>query len=289
MMLVQKTTPGQGEADRPVGELLAERPVLARLFERLHIDYCCGGQQTLAQACGKAGAELGTVLAAVQAISELDAGSGERELTDWRTVETAQLCEHIVTAHHDFLRQNFPRIDSLIGTVVRVHGAGNQALGDLPSAFEELRSALEPHLASEETELFPTILAAVHGGPAVPETVLAGHEYEHEQVGAALAEIRGLCDDYDRRRARCNTHRAMLDALEELELDIHQHVHEENNVLFPRARAARPSASDESHGAPPGDTAEQASAAGGAQTLPACCRGWVAEQGQRWARTRHGR
>ncbi|MGH3048929.1 MAG: hemerythrin domain-containing protein, partial [Gaiellaceae bacterium] len=181
-------------------------------------------------------------------------------VTDWRAADTAELCEHIVGVHHEFLRQSFPKVESLIGTVVRVHGTQEPALQELPHVFETIRAALEPHLASEETELFPAILAAAQGGPPVPEEILSGHEYEHAEVGAALVELRALCDDYDRRHARCNTHRAMLDALEELELDIHEHVHEENNILFPRAKRH--------------------------ELLPACCQGWVDEQGERWARAR---
>lgn len=77
------------------------------------------------------------------------------------------------------------------------------------------------------------------------EALLAAHEEDHHEVGAALKEMRGLCDDYRPERALCGTHRVLLHSLHELELDTHQHVHEENNVLFPRVRelldeAARP-------------------------------------------------
>lgn len=221
-----------------IGELVAERPVYARLFERLRIDYCCGGQQTLAEACANAGAQLEIVQAALQTLNETDVQDADNELTDWRAVDTAQLCEHIVQVHHDSLRREFPRIDSLVCTVVRVHGAQDPTLTEVQHTFERIRSAMEPHLASEEAELFPAIIAAVQGGAPVPEDILAGHEYEHDEVGAALAELRGLCQNYDRQRAHCNTHRALLDALEALEHDLHEHVHEENNILFPRARAA---------------------------------------------------
>ena len=221
---------------RSVGELVTERPARARLFERLHIDYCCGGQQTLAEACAEAGLQLEVVQAALQTIDEAGAQPGGGEPTDWRTVDTARLCEHIVSVHHEFLRRSFPRIDSLVSTVVRVHGAQDSTLADAERVFGTIRSAMEPHLETEETELFPAIVAAEQGGPPVGEEIIAGHEHEHHEVGAALVELRNLCRDYDRGLARCNTHRAMLDALEELELDLHHHVHEENNVLFARAR-----------------------------------------------------
>lgn len=288
MHIVQKSAAGNVDLHRPIGELVLEQPVRARLFEKLHIDYCCAGQQTLTQACTNAGVQLEAVQAALQTLGELDTGFSERERTDWREVDTAQLCQHIVGVHHEFLRRSLPRIDSLISTVVRVHGTGDRTLSDLPRVFGTIRSALEPHLGSEEAELFPAILAAEQGGPRVPEEMLAGHECEHAEVGAALAEMRGLCDGYDRDRALCNTHRAMLDALEELELDIHQHVHEENNVLFPRARAARTNLTETPH-SPSRLAAEPSRVINRTQMLPACCQGWVAEQGQRWVRTRRGR
>lgn len=222
-----------------MGELVAERPLRAKLFERLHMDYCCGGHRPLAEACAKAGTPLETVRAALQTLDESVAQPDDGELTDWRAVQTAQLCEHIIGVHDDRLRQTFPRIDALTEIVVRVHGAQDATLFDVRRTVERIRSALEPHLASEETELFPAIVAAEQGGPSVAEGVLAEHEREHREVGGALAELRGLCHDYDRERAYCNTHRALLDALEELELGLHQHLHEENNILFSRARAAR--------------------------------------------------
>ena len=114
------TNPGSS-----LGELVAERPVRAQLFEQLRLDYCCGGQQTLAAACAKRGLELDEVLAALQALDECGLQSASVESRDWRKVETAELCAHIVTVHHDGLREAFPRLERLFGTVVRVHGSSD--------------------------------------------------------------------------------------------------------------------------------------------------------------------
>lgn len=268
---------------RPIGELAAEWPARAHLFERLHLDYCCGGQQTLAEACVNAGVQLPTVRAALQALGEMDAQVDNDELTDWRTVSTTQLCAHIISAHHDFLRQEFPRIEAAIATVVRVHGDQDPTLHKLPRAFGRIRSALEPHLASEETELFPAIIAVEHGGPPVTDGTLASHEREHADVGAALAKLRALCHDYDRSRARCGTHRALLDALEGLERDLHQHVHEENNILFPRARSAHLSGTIERRSPSFSSGKSREHMGEPRQPIPVCCQGWIAEQGHRWS------
>ncbi|HEX5191161.1 MAG TPA: iron-sulfur cluster repair di-iron protein [Solirubrobacteraceae bacterium] len=276
-----KMTRAGGEVDpeRRLGELVAERPARARLFERLHLDYCCGGQQTLVEACAKQSLELGSVRAAIAALDEAASEPDGCELTDWRSVPIEQLCEHIVSAHHDALRQAFPRVDTLMATVIRVHGDADPRLQEVEHAYGRIRSALEPHLGSEETDLFPAIVAAAHGGAPVPASTLTEHEHEHADVGAALARLRVLCHDYERPRAHCNTHRALLDALEDLELDLHRHVHEENNILFARAREAHAPAEDTgSAGSRRADTPPEA-----AQPLPSCCQGWIAEQSHRWA------
>lgn len=221
--------------DRTLGDLVAERPARARFFERLHIDYCCGGTQTLAQACAAAGAQLETVQLALEALDEAGASGVDAEHTDWRGTDTQALCDHIVQTHHDYLRRVFPRVGELAATVVRVHGAGDASLSEVQATFERVRSAMEPHLGTEENDLFPAIVAAERGGHAVAKASIVEHQREHAEVGVALSQLRVLCHDYDRARAHCNTHLALIDALEELEHDLHQHVHEENNVLFARA------------------------------------------------------
>jgi regulator of cell morphogenesis and NO signaling len=223
-----------------LGELVAERPVRAQLFEQLRLDYCCGGHQTLAAACTKRGLELDEVIAALQALDERGPQSAGVESRDWRQVGTGELCAHIVTVHHDGLREAFPRIQRLLGTVVRVHGNSEPRLRDAQRCFSEIRTELEPHLASEENELFPACIAVDQTGSPVEQLVLEEHESEHALLGHALVALRILCGDYDRQAALCNTHRALLDALEAFEQDLHRHVHEENNILLPRAREARP-------------------------------------------------
>ena len=107
-------------------------------------------------------------------------------------------------------------------------------LAELRDVFTALRNELEEHITTEEEELFPLVRT---GGPYDAEQV-AELEHDHESAGSALAKLRELSGGYDLDRALCNTHRATLDGLRELELDLHQHIHEENNVLFPRALAA---------------------------------------------------
>lgn len=255
---------------RTLGELVAERPARAGLFDDLRLDYCCGGRQTLAEACTKHRVPLNDALAGLQAIDDGGGGGTDVESTDWRTADVAELCAHIVSVHHDGLRDAFPRLERQLATVVRVHGDRHPPLREAQHLFADLRGELEPHLASEENELFPACIAHEHTGTPVDEELILDHEEEHVAVGLTLAALRALCWDYDPATALCSTHRTLLEGLEAFERDLHRHVHEENNVLLPRARSVH------------------AADVGPAQSLPVCCQGWIGEQTHSWMR-HHGR
>ena len=217
------------DTSRTVAELVLEQPSRARVFEELGLDYCCGGKTPLAEACEARGVPVHEAVAALGAAAELPAS--ER---DWTNVPLPELCDHIVSDHHDRLRAELPRLDALLEKVVRAHGDERPSVVELRDTFSALRGDLEQHLAAEEEQLFPLVRA---GGPYDAEQVRE-LEHDHEWAGSALARMRELTDGYDLEQAMCNTHRATLDGLHELELDLHQHIHEENNVLFPRALAA---------------------------------------------------
>ena len=169
------------------------------------------------------------------AVAALDAAANEPSPErDWTQAPLPELCDHIVSSHHEHLREELPRLDTLLEKVVRAHGDERPELAELRDVFTALRNELEEHITTEEEELFPLVRT---GGPYDAEQV-AELEHEHESAGSALAKLRELSGGYDLDRALCNTHRATLDGLRELELDLHQHIHEENNVLFPRALAA---------------------------------------------------
>jgi regulator of cell morphogenesis and NO signaling len=222
-----------------LGRLVAEQPSRAEVFERLRLDYCCSGAQTLTQACQRRGLDADTVCRMLEALEDTHLNRWRPEGHDWRRASIGELCDHIVAAHHDKLRTELPRIDELLATVVRVHGAHHLELHDLRRLFGTMRAELESHIETEERVVFPACRAAETDRAVVDEEVLATHEREHEQAGDALTALRELTRDYDTAGALCGTHRRLLEALQRFELDLHQHIHEENNILFPRARAMR--------------------------------------------------
>jgi regulator of cell morphogenesis and NO signaling len=221
-----------------LGELVLRQPSAAGLFERLGLDYCCGGRRSLEQACGDRDLDASTVGALLDAL-DADPGSAAVEAHDVAGMTTGELCDHIVTRHHDALRRDMPRITDLLGTVVRVHGGAHAELLDLQRQFAATRAEVETHLQLEEEELFPASRAVGEDGPAVTlhPALLTHLEDDHATTGEALQALRELTDGYRTDTALCATHRTLLQELRAFELDMHQHVHEENNVLFARVRA----------------------------------------------------
>lgn len=225
-----------------LGELVAQRPVRAPLFERLRFDYCCGGAQTLAAACEAQALDPDTVGRLIEAFD--DAGEDLRpgvENRDWRRASLSELCEHIVDVHHDGLRRVLPQIAELLDSVIRVHGPVHRQLHDLAPVFAGLHNELEPHLELEERLLFPAC-RALDANPTNPgsidEALLVAHERDHRHTGEVLSMLRTMTDDYNVDHALCRTHRRLLEALRALQSDLHQHIYEENSILFPRVRAA---------------------------------------------------
>jgi len=219
-----------------LGDLALARPGAMPMLERLQLDYCCGGRRSLEEACSQRGLDPHTVIAMVKALDS--GGDGGAEPHDVARASLSELCDHIVEAHHRETRRELPRISELLETVVRVHGARRAQLLDVQTTFSRMRDDLEQHFDLEEELLFP-VCRAIEAGAAPAQLdprVLELCTDTHELTGQALSALRELCGGYDPKLALCGTHRALLQALHRLEGDLHQHVHEENNLLFPRVR-----------------------------------------------------
>lgn len=220
-----------------LGDLVLDQPAAAALFERLGLDYCCGGRRTLEQACGQRGLDATTVRVLLAALRD-EPATPSLDHHDVARCSISELCDHIVARHHEPLRTDLAHISELLATVVRVHGKGHPELLDLQRLFATTRSELEIHLRLEEHTLFPACRTLDQHGDAsaFDEGLLVLLEDDHATTGDALYALRELSGGYDTDQALCGTHRALLQSLRALELDLHQHVHEENNVLFPRVR-----------------------------------------------------
>ena len=222
-----------------VGQLVAENPDRARIFEAFDIDYCCGGKKPLSLACREKGLDVRHVVAALEA-SRKEAGA-QPDATDWTQASLTDLCDHIQSTHHAYLKTEMPRLIEMGRKVTRAHGPHFAYVADIAATFEACAAELETHMRKEEMILFPMIRqldqhagsGGFHcGSIANPIRVM---EMEHDSAGNALATIRQLSGGYTLPPEACHTWHAYYDALQRFEQDLHQHVHKENNILFPRA------------------------------------------------------
>ena len=225
--------------ETPVGELFRAFPARSRIFENLGIDYCCGGKKSLAEACQAKKLDPATVVAM---LSALDNG-GKEVQADPDTLTLTELCDHIDRVHHGYLREELPRLDFMTKKVAATHGDADPRLLDVRRLFETFKDKVSAHTAEENEQVFPAIrqLEGADGNKAERTFALKKEfeklEIEHLSTGAALAQFNQLTDSYTPPDWACGTMRALYDGLRQMEKDMHQHIHEENNVLFPRALA----------------------------------------------------
>jgi regulator of cell morphogenesis and NO signaling len=231
-----------------VRELVGRCPQTRRVFERHGIDYCCGGGKSLADAAQESRAALPDLLRDIEAALAAPAATTAAE-KDWYAASLHELIDHILRVHHVYMNEALPRLRGLVRKVLHAHGAHHgDMLRQVHDLYDALDNELTSHLQKEENVLFPYIVAAEahrQGGPAEPAACFGSvgnpirqMEHEHEDAGAVLAQLRKVTGDYTVPDDACPTFRALYEELEQMEDDLHQHIHLENNILFPRAIAA---------------------------------------------------
>lgn len=212
-----------------VAQLVTTRPNAVKALQRHGIDFCCGGGRPLDEACAARGLDPDTLLAEVDALDT----AGRRPLRSWETAPLDELIDHILERHHRPLDAELPRLDALVRKVTAVHHDKDpKTMVDLRAAWSELQEDLLPHMEKEEQLLFPWIREGQGASAGAPIQVM---EIEHQRVGELLSTIRRLTGAYTVPAEACGSWRALWQGLEALEADLHEHIHLENNVLFPRA------------------------------------------------------
>lgn len=226
-----------------VREIAAQLPESTRLFETLKIDYCCGGNRPLMQACVSAGVEVDNVMDMLTALDETAAS--ESTAVDFQKLSLTELIAHILETHHVFTKSEMDRIKALVEKVIVAHGANHPELLKVGELFQRLCADLKPHMFKEEQILFPYIVAmeqAETRGQPVPfapfgtvKNPIWMMTKEHDTAGDILRELRAVTSDYHVPSDGCVSYQTLYQALEGFEKDLHQHIHLENNVLFPKA------------------------------------------------------
>jgi regulator of cell morphogenesis and NO signaling len=224
-----------------VRDIAMEFPQSTRLFEKLKIDYCCGGSQPLAEACALAGVNVDNMLEMLaEATESHDAG-----VLDFQNLSLPKLITHILDTHHVFTKSEMDRLELLADKVLAAHGRNHPELVHLNELLTRLYADLKPHMFKEEQILFPYIVAMTKAGdqkrsvPFAPfgtvNNPISMMMREHDTAGEILRELRALTSDYKVPADACTSYRTLYQALENFEKDLHQHIHLENNILFPKA------------------------------------------------------
>ena len=228
-----------------VGELAARYPHMRKTLEKWGVDYCCGGKHDLKTAAAEKSVNLDGLLAALNAAIK-EGPSAASEEQDWTSVTLTELADHIEAKHHSFMKEQLPRLSMMLAKVKRAHGEKHgEMLTELEDVYLSLRDEIESHLMKEEKILFPYIRQieayAKTAGPK-PEVhcgsianPIAQMEFEHDNAGNALEQMRKLANNYAVPEDGCNTFAALYEGLAAMEADLHEHIHLENNILFPKA------------------------------------------------------
>jgi regulator of cell morphogenesis and NO signaling len=214
------------ETNSTLAELATTHPAASRVFQRHGLDYCCGGRQPLDDVCRAKGLDASAI---IHAIEEEETSV---DLPRWDAAPLSDLVRFIVSRYHLALRAELPALITLAAKVETVHGKKPGCPHGLRDLLEDAHTAVLEHLAKEEGVLFPMILSGHGYMTAMPIHVM---EAEHEEHGRNLARIRALTANLTPPPGACATWRALYLRLGALEAELMDHIHLENNVLFPRA------------------------------------------------------
>ncbi len=231
--------------EKTVRELALENPAATRVFEKLGIDYCCGGNKSLEEACRAANLPMDQVLDSLEMAEQATRAAQKNH--DWQREPLADLIAHINATHHNYTREELARLAPLFDKVCSVHGKNHPELLDARASFSGLSQELTTHMMKEEMVLFPYIVrmeeAVIQHEPVLPppfgsvQNPVSMMEHEHESAGNALRAMRQASGGYTAPADACVSYQTLYRALAEFEADLHQHIHLENNILFPRAIA----------------------------------------------------
>ena len=224
-----------------VREIVAANPGAVKVLEQAGVDYCCGGEKSLHDACMHTGVSSEEIL---KRLEENRKQAGPEE-ANWAAASLSTLTQHIRDKHHKYVRESVPRIRALAAKVNAKHGPNHAELAEIEKQFFALGQELYAHMQKEEQILFPyieTLERAAGGNGAVEPPFFQSvrnpvHSmmHDHDAAGEALRAMRKLSTEYQTPADACESYRELYSSLQEFEADLHTHIHLENNILFPRA------------------------------------------------------
>lgn len=221
-----------------VAELALSHPAALSVFTKYNIDYCCGGNRSLEEACLREGLNPEKIRAEINSSTNQESSIPARA-EQW---SAALLADYIVQNHHNYVRRAVPELEILLEKVCAAHGEDNIELLNIQQDFSDLAEELLKHMEKEEVALFPALKRLEAQNDAdhplvdtlkVPINLM---EQEHELAGDLVKSIRKLSNNYTVPESACPTYKVTYQKLKEFDQDLMTHVHLENNILFKRGQ-----------------------------------------------------
>lgn len=230
-----------GEKEPTIGDLVTKDFRKAEIFKKYGLDFCCGGKKTLTKACNEKGLDVVQIEKELKDIDQ----SVKNPSQDYNSWDIGFLADYILNTHHKYVKQAIPVIYEYTQKVAKVHGDNHPEAIVIADKFLAIADELNRHMCKEEDVLFPYIkhLATAKTDKMKVESSPFGTvqnpinmmEHEHELVGNLFHDIDKLSNNYAPPADACTTFRLSYAKLKEFEDDLHQHIHLENNILFPKA------------------------------------------------------
>jgi regulator of cell morphogenesis and NO signaling len=223
-----------------LAEIVRENHRTAQVFEKYELDFCCKGKKKLGEACTEKGLDIDIVTSEIAAAESL----GQDRKIPFSDMSVHQLISHIVARHHYYARMSMPLISTHLDKVAIKHGESYPYMREVQGLFLKVQDEMMPHMHKEEKVLFPRILewnqmSALEPTPDYFSGPINVMEQDHEHVSELMQRIRELTSHYTPPPNACTTFRVSLQELKDFEEDLHQHVHLENNILFPKVKSSR--------------------------------------------------
>jgi len=230
MTTTPATTDTQDRANQPIGRLAVDLPGSTAVFRRLKLDFCCGGQIALREACDDKGLSVDAVLAELDRLDRPDSPAVPQA--------PAEMIDHILTRYHAVHREQLPELIRMARRVEAVHRDNPDVPRGLAAHLETIEAEMLAHMAKEENILFPLLKAGGRGMAIHPIGVM---REEHTSHGEQLERLMSLTHDATPPEGACNTWRALYAGIDQFATDLIAHIHLENNQLFPQFERARSS------------------------------------------------
>jgi regulator of cell morphogenesis and NO signaling len=221
--------------ERTIGEIVASDFRAAAIFKKAGIDFCCGGNKSLELACREKAVDQSILEGQLNELAGEPADLAHN-FADW---DLGFLSDYIINTHHKFVIRALPELVHYTHKIAVVHGASHPELLKVAGLFAKINTELLQHLKNEEEVLFPAIKEVLKSNSEKAKATIASEikrmSAEHEFAGGAMDQINEMTLNYRVPEDGCNSYQVTFSLLQQFEDDLHNHVHLENNILYPKA------------------------------------------------------